>query len=111
MIFQSLPYIAAIEQADTAIGIFLDKLKAKGLYDNTHFILITDHVGIKNWHGGITMTEMQAPRGITGPRIKRMGLSDFYNSNKNTSLLIARIFAVKDKSLPGSRQANCLNPS
>lgn len=89
-------YIAAIEDADVAIGKFLEELKAKNLYKSTYFMLITDHGGIGTGHGGTSMAEMQIPWAITGPKIRQAVMGeDFYNSNKNTSLVIARIFGVK----------------
>lgn len=100
--WMSPQYITAIEQADTAIGVFLDKLKAANLYHNTHFLLITDHGGIKDGHGGTSMEEMQVPWAITGPLVKKLGLTTFYNSNKNTALVIAKIFGLKQKQLPES---------
>ncbi|WP_221284707.1 alkaline phosphatase family protein [Mucilaginibacter sp. SP1R1] len=99
--WMSAEYIAAIEEADVAIGKFLDSLKAQNLYKSTHFMLITDHGGTGNGHGGTSMSEMQVPWAITGPKIRRAGLlGNFYNSNKNTSMVIAHIFGVK--TLPGS---------
>jgi len=100
--WMSEPYLKAIEEADSAIGVFLDKLTHESLYDGTHFILITDHGGIQKGHGGTSMEEMQVPWAITGPRIRKLGLSDMFNSNKNTSLVIAKIFGVKKKLLPES---------
>lgn len=99
--WMSPEYITAIEQADTAIGIFLDKVRAENLYDDTHFIFITDHGGHpKTGHGGTSMEEMQVPWAITGPQIKKLGLTPMYNSNKNTALVIARLFGIKEKELP-----------
>jgi len=99
--WMSPQYITAIEQADTAIGVFVNKLKAEDLYDDTYFLLITDHGGNpKSGHGGTSMDEMQVPWAIVGPRIKKMGLTGFFNSNKNTSLVIARLFGIKAKKLP-----------
>ncbi len=101
--WMSPQYISAIESADTAIGIFLDKLKSENLYDNTHFLLITDHGGNpKTGHGGVSMEEMQVPWVITGPQIKRLGLTGIYNSNKNTALAIAKVFGIKSEQLPKS---------
>lgn len=89
-------YISAIESADSAIGVFLDRLKKADLYRDTHFMLITDHGGKDKGHGGISMSEMQVPWGITGPTIKKMGRIDpLYNSNKNTALVLARIFGIR----------------
>ncbi|MBA4849207.1 alkaline phosphatase family protein [Emticicia sp. BO119] len=89
-------YITAIEEADVAIGKLMNQLKADNLYNDTHFILIADHGGIPTGHGGVSMSEMQVPWGATGPQFNHLGLVDFPNSNKNTSLAIANIFGLKE---------------
>ncbi|MCX2473771.1 ectonucleotide pyrophosphatase/phosphodiesterase [Pedobacter sp. MC2016-05] len=89
------PYIKAIEEADLAIGKLLDRLKSADLYKGTHFMLITDHGGINKGHGGVSRSEMEIPWAITGPKIKTKGLTNIYNSNKNTSLVLARIFGIR----------------
>ena len=93
-------YVATIQEADTAIGNLVANLKAKGLYEDTYFLLITDHGGLEKGHGGTSMVEMQIPWAITGPRIKHSGLVHMFNSNRNTSIVIARIFGIKK--LPAS---------
>lgn len=90
------PYIKAIEEADVAIGKLLEKLKAADLFKGTHFLLITDHGGINKGHGGVSPAEMEIPWAITGPKIKTKGITTFYNSNKNTSLVLAKLFGIKD---------------
>lgn len=97
-------YIKAIEAADVEIGILLDKLKKDGLYKDMHILLITDHGGINKGHGGISMVEMQVPWAITGPQIKKGGLITSFNSNKNTSLVLAKIFGISK--LPESWTGN-----
>jgi predicted AlkP superfamily pyrophosphatase or phosphodiesterase len=87
-------YITAIEQADIAIGALIEKLKTDGIYKDMHILLITDHGGINKGHGGISMAEMQVPWAITGPQIKKGGLITSFNSNKNTSMVLAKIFGV-----------------
>lgn len=95
--WMSAPYISAVEEADKAIGGFVDQLKKENLFEKTYFLLITDHGGIESGHGGVSMNEMQVPWGITGPKIKKLGLTNsFYNSNKNTSLVLSQIFGLKD---------------
>lgn len=89
-------YIQAIEDADIAIGKLLEQLKTAGLYKGTHLLLITDHGGINKNHGGVSMNEMQVPWAITGPQIKKRGLITEFNSNKNTALVLAKIFGVKE---------------
>lgn len=98
--WMSLPYIKAIEDADLAIGVLIDKLKAENIYKGTHFMLITDHGGLKTGHGGVSMLEMQVPWGIVGPTIRSNGLISSFNSNKNTSIVLAKIFGLKN--LPGA---------
>lgn len=103
--WMSPQYISAIEEADSAIGSFINNLKQQKLYDDTYFLLITDHGGIAKGHGGVTMNEMQIPWGITGKKIKNLSVTDsFFNSNKNTSLVLAKIFGLKNipKSWTGS---------
>jgi predicted AlkP superfamily pyrophosphatase or phosphodiesterase len=95
--WMSPEYIAALEEADGAIGSFVAKLKEQYLYDDTYFLFITDHGGIGNGHGGVTMNEMQTPWGITGKNIKNLGITDsFFSSNRNTSPVLAKIFGIKD---------------
>jgi len=93
--WMSPEYIKAIEEADQAVGEMLDSLVKKDLYKDTHILLITDHGGIKKGHGGVSMSEMQVPWLITGPGIKKQGITEFQNSNKNTSLVLAKIFGIK----------------
>jgi len=92
--WMSPQYVKAIEEADVAIGVLLDKLKAAGIYNDTHIMFITDHGGINKGHGGVTMNEMQVPWAITGPQIKKRGLITEFNSNKNTALVLAKIFGL-----------------
>ena len=100
--WMSPEYIQAIEEADVAIGRLMNNLKAVNLFNDTHFLLITDHGGIEKKHGGVSMHEMQIPWGIVGPKIKKQGLTEFYNSNKNTALAVSQIFGIKRKYLPKS---------
>lgn len=94
--WMSPQYISAVEKADSAIGYFITELKKQNLYKDTYFLLITDHGGINKGHGGVTMQEMQIPWAITGPTIKKRGLVDFHNSNKNTALVLSHIFKLKN---------------
>ncbi|WP_343555138.1 ectonucleotide pyrophosphatase/phosphodiesterase [Sphingobacterium sp.] len=94
--WMSPQYISAIEDVDVAIGNLIKKLKAQDLYDDTHFILLSDHGGINKGHGGVTMNEMQVPFAITGKAIRNLGYTtSFFNSNRNTSWIIAKIFGIK----------------
>ncbi|WP_411971300.1 alkaline phosphatase family protein [Sphingobacterium sp. Lzh-3] len=95
--WMSPEYIAAIEEVDVEIGKFVQKLKDQNLDDDTYFLLLSDHGGIAKGHGGVSMNEMQIPFGITGKKIKNLGMTDaFFNSNRNTSWILAKIFGIKD---------------
>lgn len=95
--WMSPQYIQAIEEADAAIGGFIQQLKDKNLFNETYFMLITDHGGLEYGHGGTTMHEMQIPWAATGPGIKQLGsIDNMYNSNRNTSIALAHIFGIKD---------------
>lgn len=93
--WMSPEYIEAIERADSAIGGLVASLRSAHVFEDTHFLLITDHGGNPaSDHGGVSMDEMQVPWAITGPQIKRTGITTMYNSNKNTAPVIAKIFGI-----------------
>lgn len=94
--WMSPEYIDVIEKADIAIGALINHLKTDDLFKSTYFLLITDHSGNPaSGHGGVSMDEMQVPWAITGPKIRTVGLAQFYNSNKNTAFVTAKIFGLK----------------
>lgn len=90
--WMSPEYIAAIEEADVHIGDFLEKLKAEGLYENTHFMFVTDHGGINKGHGGVSKTEMEVPWAITGSGIKKGYMLKKPNNTINTAATIVYLF-------------------
>ncbi|OOG18001.1 nucleotide pyrophosphatase [Sphingobacterium sp. CZ-UAM] len=95
--WMSPQYIAAIEEVDVEIGRFVQQLKDDDLYEDSYFLLLSDHGGIAKGHGGVTMNEMQVPFGITGKKIKNLGnTAAFFNSNRNTSWILAKIFGLKN---------------
>lgn len=93
--WMSPEYIKSIEEADVEIGKFLEEMKEKGLYKDTYFMFLTDHGGIKNGHGGVTVDEMIVPWGITGPKIKKGFVIEEPNNTVNTASVILHLFKVK----------------
>ena len=87
-------YITSLEEADKSIGQLIDGLKGENLYDDTHFILITDHGGNGKGHGGMTPIEMNVPWAVTGPGIQKGMMMEEPNNNTNTSAVILRLFGV-----------------
>ena len=93
--WESSEFLRAIEEADVQIGILLDKMKAEGLYEDTHFMLLSDHGGINYGHGGVTTQEMVVPWGITGPSVKKGFTIEEPNNTVNTAPVILHIFGVE----------------
>ncbi len=95
--WMSPQYIQALEDADLALGQFVQQLKQAGLFEDTYFLFITDHGGHpETGHGGLSMEEMLVPWALTGPKIKQMRSAGFYNSNKNTAVVIAKLLGIKN---------------
>lgn len=97
--WMSPEYIRSIEEADVEIGKFIEKMKAEGLYNDTHFFFLSDHGGINYGHGGISEDEMIVPWGITGPGIRKGFKLAEPNNTVNTAATILYLFKVK-KPLP-----------
>lgn len=93
--WMSSEYIRSIEEADVEIGKFLDKMKQEGLYEDTHFMFLTDHGGIEYGHGGLSVDEMIVPWGITGPKIKKRMKMEEPNNTVNTASVILHLFRVE----------------
>lgn len=96
--WMSEKYINSIEEADIHIGELIDKIKEKDLYEDTHFLFLTDHGGIKKSHGGVTPNEMIVPWSINGPKIKKGLEMTSFNNTINTAPVILKLFKVKQPS-------------
>jgi predicted AlkP superfamily pyrophosphatase or phosphodiesterase len=95
--WMSPEYINAIEEVDAEIGNFINELKSSGLYNDTNFLLITDHGGTRSsGHGGLSKEEMEVPWGITGPGVAKGKILDEPNSNANTARVIAFLFGCNN---------------
>ncbi|WP_237039260.1 alkaline phosphatase family protein [Phocaeicola faecalis] len=97
--WMSPEYIRSIEEADVEIGKLIEKMKAEGLYKDTHFFFLSDHGGINYGHGGMSEDEMIVPWGITGPGIRKGFKLAEPNNTVNTAATILYLFKVK-KPLP-----------
>lgn len=93
--WMSTDYIRSIEEADIEIGKFIDRMKQKGLYEDTHFLFLSDHGGIEYGHGGVSVDEMIVPWGITGPGIKKGFKIEETNNTVNTAATILHLFKVE----------------
>lgn len=93
--WMSPEYIRSIEEADQQIGLLLDKMKAEGLYEDTHFLFLSDHGGINYGHGGTTSDEMIVPWGIVGPGVRSGMKIEEPNNTVNTAATILYLFRVE----------------
>lgn len=93
--WMSPEYIQSIEEADVQIGKFINEMKEKGLYKDTHFLFLSDHGGIDLGHGGTTVNEMIVPWGITGPGIKTGMKITEPNNTVNTGAVLLHLFGAR----------------
>lgn len=94
--WMSPEFITAIEEIDVKIGEFVNQLKKEGLYEESNFLLFTDHGGIGKSHGGTSVQEMIVPWMIKGPEINKAVELKSPNSNANTSAVVAKLFGIED---------------
>jgi len=92
--WMSPEYIASIEEGDKQVVSLIEKLKAEGMYDDTHIMFISDHGGIGTGHGGVSPEEMTVPWVIKGPGIKKGFEIVEPNNTVNTATTVARLFGV-----------------
>ena len=93
--WMSPEYIRSIEEADVEIGKFLDRMKREGLYEDAHFMFLTDHGGIGHGHGGVSVDEMVVPWGITGPGIAKGKKMTESSNTVNTASVLLKLFRVE----------------
>ena len=64
-------HIKQIEATDALIGAVLQAYRDAGIYDDTLFIVLADHGGIRNGHGGYTDEEKYVFFGVSGKGLVR----------------------------------------
>jgi len=64
-------YYETLKSLDVYIGQIIQAVKDAGIYDETIFIVTSDHGGINKGHGGKTMEEMETPFIIAGKNVKK----------------------------------------
>ncbi len=63
-------YYAMLSRVDKAIGNIIQAVKDAGYFDDTIFIITSDHGGIDHGHGGKTLEELETPFIVCGKNIK-----------------------------------------
>lgn len=63
-------YYDAVHKADSLLGVIVQALKDKGIYDETAIIVTADHGGKGKGHGGPSLEERNIPWIIKAPGVK-----------------------------------------
>ena len=69
--FDSIPYMEKLAELDRYVGMIVESVKKAGIYDETIFIVTSDHGGIGKGHGEKTMVEMETVFIISGKNVKK----------------------------------------
>ena len=89
-------YFESIKVADSLAGAIIEATKIAGTFEQTYFIITSDHGGIGKGHGGKTAREVEIPWIIFGPKIKaNHTLPDNSINQYDTAATIAFIFGLK----------------
>ena len=88
-------YYQRMEELDAYLGEILEAVKEAGIYDNSIFIITSDHGGFKTGHGGRTNMEMDTPFIIAGKNVKKIGGFSEAMMQYDTAHTIAEIFGLE----------------
>ena len=69
--WMSEPYLHAVERADRAIGLVLERLEASGALADTVFLVLADHGGHGFDHSEGTAEDVTIPWVVSGPGVRR----------------------------------------
>lgn len=87
-------YYAFETKLDQCIARIVQATKDAGIYEDTVFILSSDHGGIDKGHGGITLEEMESPFIAFGKNVRPMGAFDETMMQFDIAATIAYIFGL-----------------
>lgn len=88
-------YHAKMEDLDACLGEIIAAVKEAGIYDDSIFIITSDHGGIGTSHGERSLMEMDTPFIIAGKNVKNLGEFKEYMMQYDTAATIAEIFALE----------------
>lgn len=87
-------YYAKMHELDGYIARIVQAVKDAGIYDDTVFVITSDHGGINTGHGGITLMEMNTPFIITGKGVRSTGNFTEVMMQTDVSPTIAHILGL-----------------
>ena len=88
-------YYAKLKELDGYIARIVQAVDEAGMTDETIFIITSDHGGIGQGHGGITMQEMETPFIIAGKGVKAGGEFQESMMQYDVAATMAYIFALQ----------------
>ena len=88
-------YYAKMEELDACLGEILASVKEAGIYDDSIFIITSDHGGNGTSHGGRSLMEMDTPFIIAGKNIKQGGEFTEAMMQYDTAATIAEAFGLQ----------------
>ena len=84
-----------LPEIDAYIAQIVEATKEAGIYDETIFMIVSDHGGINKGHGSISMSEMEAPLVFFGPGVKKGYKIEQPVVRYDTAPTVAYIFGAK----------------
>lgn len=88
-------YYATLERIDGYIGRIVEAVRRAGIYDDTVFILTSDHGGKDKGHGGKTLAEMEIPFIMAGKNVRPLGAFTQAMMQYDTAATIAYLLGVE----------------
>lgn len=88
-------YYEVLKKMDVYLGQIIQAVKDAGMYDETIFIVTSDHGGIEKGHGGKTMEEMETPFIVAGKNVKKGFEFDESMMQFDVAATMAYIFALQ----------------
>lgn len=93
--FESDEYHKSLNNLDKCVGDIVKATQKAGIYENTIFIVTSDHGGNEKKHGGKTLKEMESPFVIFGNNIKKGHEIDEFMMQYDIAATIAYIFGLE----------------
>lgn len=87
-------YNEQVAVMDRNVGLIIDACKEAGLYDNTLFVLVSDHGGKGKGHGGPSIEELEAPFIVIGPGISKGKEIEGYMMQYDISATLAKVLGL-----------------
>jgi predicted AlkP superfamily pyrophosphatase or phosphodiesterase len=88
-------YYQKVRELDGFIGKIIQAAGDAGIYENTVFIITSDHGGLNKDHGNKSLEELETPFIISGYKIKKMGEFQESMMQFDVAPTIASVFGLK----------------